>query len=214
MDTVIPPAAVIKHAQGIQKGQGRHTVTLPAALHLLLCLCKMGKYGSFILMGQSGKLLKKLLRAGIFRVKAQDIRLQGASVIQLPIHLLHHGRRLAEIVDRSNLNAAHPHIVKGVCNGFRRQIHIKNRCNPAGQIFQHSQPGQLINILPAHFGFHRKNLMVQPFIQGQIIRVGAQERHSGMGVCVLEARHQQIALTVDLPVPFDRITKTSVLCLL
>ncbi len=70
----------------------------------------------------------------------------------------------------------------------------------------------MIDVLLRQFGFHRKHLFCQPVLQRQIVGVGAQEGHCGMGVCIFEAGQNKVAAEVALgiPVNFGRLRLTDV----
>ena len=134
---------------------------------------------------------------------------QRMHLIQIQIPLLHHLKRRAELIQSAHQHAAHSHIHAGLRDVLRRKVHVENGGHTAGQIFQNGQLGQVIVILIRHLRLQRENLRVQPLLQRHVIRKGTHRHHCGMGVCVLEARHEHVPLTVDLPVPDDAVLPRS-----
>ena len=112
-------------------------------------------------------------------------------------------RGLAEIVDSTRQHRAESGIDGRLYNGIRRQIHVKVCRDAAGQIFQISELGQMINILLGQLGFHREHLFVEPVLQRQIIRIRTQERHRRVGVCVFKAGQNEIAADIALDIPMQ-----------
>ena len=160
-------------------------------------------------MNQPGHLLKKLLRAGIFRMHAHHIGDQRMHPVQIQIPLLHHLKRRAELIQSAHQHAAHSHIHARLRDVLRRKVHIKNGGHTAGQIFQNGQLGQVVVVLIRHLRLQRENLRVQPFLKRHIVRKGTHGNHGGMSVRVLEAGHEHVSFTVDLPVPYDAVLPRS-----
>ena len=111
-------------------------------------------------------------------------------------------RAFLKIIDRTAHHRAEPGVHRRFCHGLRKVVHIKTGGNAALQILQKRQPGQVINIFCGQLGFQRKDFVIQPAFQGQIVAKGATKCHGRVGVGILKGRHQQIAVQVDLPVRF------------
>ena len=164
----------------------------------------MGEHRRLILMRHGCHLFKKRPGAGILSVKSDKIGVQRIQPIQGMIPLLHLRKRILKSflpARAAYLDAAHPHLHTGLCGGFRRQIHIKNGSDSTGQVFQHRQPGEMVNHLPVKLRLHRKYLIIQPVGKRQIIRTGTKKCHGGMSVRIFKSGHQKISLTVNFPVP-------------
>ena len=115
-------------------------------------------------------------------------------------------KRLLKVIlpaHAAHLHTAHSHVHTGPRGCFGSQIHIEDRRHAAGQIFQNRQLRQMIDHLPVHPCLDRKNLLREPLVERQIVRIRAKQGHTGMGMGILKARHQKIALAVDLPIPYD-----------
>ena len=67
--------------------------------------------------------------------------------IQFFIPFLQKIHGLAEVIHAPCLHAAHAHIRAGSGNALRRKVHIKNRSNSAGQVFQNCQLRQMVDVL-------------------------------------------------------------------
>ena len=112
-------------------------------------------------------------------------------------------RGLAEIVDSTRQHRAESGVDRRLYNGIRCQIHVEVCRDAAGQIFQISELGQMINVLLGQLGFHREHLLVEPVLQRQIIRIRTQKRHRRVGVCVFKAGQDEIAADVALDIPMQ-----------
>ncbi len=179
-------------------------MAFPTAFHLRLRLRQMSVYRSLVFMCNLCHPFHQLSGTGILRMKSDKITEQRIVMVQRLIALLQQfqGRLKIRLPARSaDLYAAHSHIHTGLRRRLRRQIHIKDGCDTAGQILQYRQLRQVIDHLPVHLILYGKDLLEQPVLQRQVVRIRTQKRHTGMSMSILETGHQQIAPAVDLPVP-------------
>ncbi len=134
-------------------------------------------------------------------MKSQPVTHQRALGIPLQVFLLLPLQGGGETVQAACEHTAHSHVHTGPGSHTRIQIHLKNGGDPPGQILQNRQAGQLVNILPCKPGLHGKDFLLQPPIQGQVIRIGSQKSHGRMSVRILKPRHQKALAAVHLEVP-------------
>ena len=153
---------------------------------LLLCL------------SQPRHLFVQAFVTGIFRVKSEPVinkRMHTAEFAVLIIQTLH---ILCRSVDAAAENQPDAGFNGGIRGCVRIKIHIKERRSSGFQIFQNRQTVKSVNVLLCQPVFIGEYLFKQPGLKRNILRKGAQERHRRMRVCILERRHQEIAVHIDL----------------
>ena len=105
------------------------------------------------------------------------------------LQFLRGGHVIVEAADQHSAEAA---FHRGSGDHLRVEIHIKISGDAAGQILQDRQLAQPIDILRLQLRLHGEYLPFQPLCQRQVVGIGTEEGHGGMGVGVLKAGKEQI----------------------
>ncbi len=136
-------------------------------------------------------------------MKSQAVADQRTPAVPFEIFrfLLFHGR--GEAVQAAGQHTAHPRIHAGLSRRVRHQVHVKDRGDAGGKVFQHGKSAKMVNIVPGKLRLHGKHLFFQPYLQFHIIRKRTQKRHGRMGMGIFKARHQQIVPAVHFDIPVD-----------
>ena len=158
-------------------------------------------------------LLQEFLRASVLGVETQMRRNERMMFPVLEMISLDLLRRQDKVVEPVEDHGPVSGIGRGLRDHLRIEIHIEIGGDTARQIFHDRELREPEDMLRCQLRLHGKDPFGQPFLQRQIIRVGAQERHRRMGVRVLEPRHDEMAFRVDLPVPDGDVLRGRAGCL-
>ena len=87
-------------------------------------------------------------------------------------------------------------------DGIRRKIHIRKTGDPAPHIFGDLQHRPPVDVVGRQVLFQGEDALVQPRLEGKIVRRAAEQAHRRVRMRVAKAAHQKIALAVDLPLGY------------
>ena len=174
-------------------------MALKASVHFGFCLGAVHVAGGLILLRQGGHVLHALKAGGVLGVDAQLVAHQLAVVVEAQVFPLYVGGVGVEVVHGRADDGAEAAVHIGLGVGLIVVVHVEAGGYAGREVFQNAQAGELVYGLRREPGLVGKDLVVQPVLQRQVVGVGAEKDHGGVGVGVLEAGDEQIALQIYLP---------------
>ena len=153
-----------------------------------------------VFFGEFGNGFKKRAAGRIFGVETEQIRGAVGEFVDIVIHLFENFRAVDEVVETAGKNGAESGVDRGSDAVFLLDVHVEIGGDAARQIFHDAEDIEPVNVVPGELCLVREDLALEPFVEREIVRVGAEEGHRGVRVCVFKARDQEIAAGVNFAV--------------
>ena len=133
-------------------------------------------------------------------VHADTPVLRAVVLLDDALHLLAHGvfrKRLRLEVEHAladvHLHMGLAHRLHALVGGV---VHVRRADRAVTNHLGKRELGRPVVVLGRHLPLERPHQVVEPFLQGHVLRVAAQKRHRQMRVRVVERRHEQATATV------------------
>ena len=174
---------------------------------LALRLGEVHLHAELFVDGKLGQRVPQLIGRGILGVDG-GFNFDAAVVIALPFiaqgdQLLTGGEFFkVELVAEEHRHAARDvrldaGLRHGLADGVAVVVHVGNRRHAEAQTLRDRQLRRRLDRAVVQMGLAREDVVIQPLLQFEVVRVAAQNRHRQMGVAVDQARHEHHAAAVD-----------------
>ena len=163
------------------------------------------RIGNFVAPREGGRFEERLLRAGVDGVR-RDCRGDQRIVFPVGEIVLRVSQGLGgsfvvrggEVDDRLAQDAAHAGFFCYARDDILEVIHVGVGGDAAAQHFQDAEPRAARHEVFVYVvGFGGEDVLLQPFIEGEIVGQAAEEAHGGVGVAVDQAGKNQGAFCVE-----------------
>ena len=207
---LLDPHAVSQSSRHVQQTAVRQIFDVGTAVsaHLALrCfalrLRRVDMQMHALLFRQRREALRHLLGGGVLAVQRQ-VRQDAAVCRPVPILIRVAGDLVRrQIFERRIVEAqhgvAHVHLAAGFGHGTPRVvqpvIHIRGAHDAGPDGLRHRQLHARVDVAAHHLRLEGEDLGVQPVLQVHVFGIAPKERHSAVGVGVVESRHQQLSLS-------------------
>ena len=179
---------------------GGESPALFTALDFAFCFGVVCPDRGMVFFGEFGNGFKKRAAGRIFGVETEQIRGAVGEFVDIVIHLFENFRAVDEVVETAGKNGAESGVDRGRDAVFLLDVHVEIGGDAARQIFHDAEDIEPVNVVPGELCLVREDLALEPFVEREIVRVGAEEGHRGVRVCVFKARDQEIAAGVNFAV--------------
>ena len=206
-DAVRRDGGYVEKMMAVEQLRGRQPVFFDALVMLALRLGEVHLHAELFIDGKLAQRVPQLIGRCIFRV---DGRLNFDAPIVIALPLVAQGDQLltggeffkVKVVAEEHRHAARnirldPALGHGLADRVAVIVHVGHRRHTEAQTLRDRQLRRRLDRAVVQMGLAREDIVVQPFLQFEVVRVAAQNRHRQMGVAVDQARHEHHAAAVD-----------------
>ena len=206
-DAVRRDGGYVEKMMAVEQLRGREAVFFDALVMLALRLGEVHLHAELFIDGKLGQRVPQLIGRGILGVDG-GFNFDAAVVIALPLvaqrNKLLAGREFfkVKVVAEEHRHAARDvrldaGLRHGLADGVAVVVHVGNRRHAEAQTLRDRQLRRRLDRAVVQMGLAREDVVIQPLLQFEVVRVAAQNRHRQMGVAVDQARHEHHAAAVD-----------------